>query len=63
MAQAGEIVEKAVHDGLRRIVQGLWDEHHICVQDVWIKWIDISEAGKPAMVVSTVEVRSLTKSS
>lgn len=64
MAKAEELtvaVEKAVHNALRETAQAIWDKHGICVRNANFSWTDASTVKGYRLVVTDVEVTTLTK--
>jgi len=53
-------VERAVHDGLCKFAQRIFDEHGIQIRSVNIDWWDISTAGEHKTIVAAVQVDSKT---
>jgi len=64
MADASNItvsVERAIHDGLRKFAQHIYDEHRVKIREVQIEWLDTGSLAEPNFTVAEVNVHSTTK--
>lgn len=53
--------EKAAHDAFREMAQAIMDKHGLCVRGVRLSWIDVSGPDGLRMIVSEVEVETMTR--
>lgn len=54
-------VEKAIHEGLQKVLQQIWDDHKVCVRDISVDWVDVSTPAEPKMMMTSLDMRSTTK--
>lgn len=53
-------IERAVHDGLRELIQALELAHGIRVNSVNVEWIDVSSLSEPRFVVRDMAITTTT---
>ena len=53
-------VEKVIHDSIRETLQMLVDDHGIMVNNVYVGWLDLSQADKPRHVVNRLTIETET---
>lgn len=54
-------VEKAIHSSLQDILQKIWDEFGVRVDDLSADWIDVSSPVEPEMRLTGINMRTTTK--
>lgn len=54
-------VEKVIHDSLRNLIQGVFDEHGVMVKNVSISWFDFSTRNSEVKEISQVELVTSTR--
>jgi len=54
-------VEQAIHEGMQKVIQNIWDEYQICVRTVSVNWVDLSTLEEPRMMVTGLNIETSTK--
>lgn len=54
-------VEKAIHEGLQKVLQQIWDDYKVCVREISVDWVDVSTPAEPKMMLTSLDMRSTTK--
>ena len=54
-------VEQAIHAKLQSLLQQIWDDHGICIQNLSAKWTDVSSVEDPKMLLDELTMQSNTK--